>query len=247
MVKKFMTGLAISVGAGLALAATTTRTPKKGMFRPATNTGSMTPVTIRVHSAVPRAEQLRTELARTDSAPSAHSSVELVRQQPPVEVPAAVNQSVELQLEALQTASLHSASLQASHERTAELAEIRLMIDALDRRSMEMMGTVNQRIDDLQNHLPRFIDVKVTSRIREVEERLGSRIDSIADAPHGEVSHAVSSSSRGVERADRAGEAASSWESWCAASRVGVPPPTKIVSTSRGEPMRLISISRAVR
>jgi len=31
---------------------------------------------------------------------------------------------------------------------------------------------VNQRIDDLQSHLPRFIDVKVTSRIREVEERL---------------------------------------------------------------------------
>jgi archaellum component FlaC len=62
----------------------------------------------------------------------------------------------------------------ASLHRSAQLAEIKVMIETLDQRSSEMMSTVNQRIDDLQSHLPRFIDVKVTSRIREVEERLRS-------------------------------------------------------------------------
>jgi len=57
-------------------------------------------------------------------------------------------------------------------QRSAELAEIRTMIEAMEQRSTEMMLTINQRIDELQSHLPRFIDVKVTSRIREVEERL---------------------------------------------------------------------------
>ncbi len=63
-------------------------------------------------------------------------------------------------------------ALTAAPERSAELAEIRVMIESLENRTSEMMTTVNQRIDELQNHLPRFIDVKVTSRIREVEERL---------------------------------------------------------------------------
>lgn len=95
----------------------------------------MTPVTIRVHNAVPR----------TDARTPDNSG---------------------------KTESDEPMALTTTPERSAELAEIRVMIEALESRSNEMMSTVNQRIDDLQNHLPRFIDVKVTSRIREVEERL---------------------------------------------------------------------------
>jgi hypothetical protein len=72
----------------------------------------------------------------------------------------------------MNVAEVEETALTNSAARSAELAEIRVMLEALDQRSTEMMGTVNQRIDDLQNHLPRFIDVKVTSRIREVEDRL---------------------------------------------------------------------------
>lgn len=143
MVKKLMTGLAISVGAGLALAVTN-RATKNGLWHPAKVGGTMTPVTIRVNTAIPRSELTRTEVESPPSGnPSAVAVYHAVSEEPPL-----------------------------SLQRSAELAEIRVMIEALDQRSNEMMSTVNQRIDDLQNHLPRFIDVKVTSRIREVEERL---------------------------------------------------------------------------
>jgi hypothetical protein len=136
MVKKLMTGIAISVGAGLALVATTrVAKDKEGLWHPAKSGGTMTPVTIRVHTAVARNEPTPTEAA------------------PPP-----------LDLEPLQS-SAHDA---------AALAEIKVMIETLDQRNSEMMCTINQRIDDLQNHLPRFIDVKVTARMREVEDRLRS-------------------------------------------------------------------------
>jgi hypothetical protein len=143
MVKKFMTGLAISVGAGLALTATTRAGRKVGLWHPA-KSETLTPVTIRVHTAVPRNEH--TELTK------ASDHVAFVSAQ--------------------HDAVGFESDTQALTVRSAELAELRVMIEALDHRSTEMMSTVNQRIDDLQNHLPRFIDVKVTSRIREVEERL---------------------------------------------------------------------------
>jgi hypothetical protein len=144
MVKKIMTGLAISVGAGLALTVTTRGGRKQALWHPATNDGNMKPVTIRVHAASPRAEGM--ELARTaDNIASDHQAY--------------MTESDDM-------------ALTTNPGRSAELAEIRVMIEALDHRSTEMMSTVNQRIDDLQSHLPRFIDVKVTSRIREVEERL---------------------------------------------------------------------------
>jgi hypothetical protein len=149
MVKKIMTGLAISVGAGLALTVGTRTTQKKKvMWHPANNDGSMTPVTIRVHSAAPRREQNRVDQAQTSDHINggAHPTRPEEREE--------------------------TMALTTTPERSAELAEIRVMIDALEQRSSEMMSTVSQRIDDLQNHLPRFIDVKVTSRIREVEERL---------------------------------------------------------------------------
>lgn len=147
MVKKFMTGVAISVGAGLALTVTT-RAARKSLWHPAKSEGTLTPVTIRVHTALPRNEQTGTDLIRTSdniAAVKGHSSL-----------------PTEAEELALATANTHS----------AELAEIRVLIESMEQRSTEMMSTVNQRIDDLQNHLPRFIDVKVTSRIREVEERL---------------------------------------------------------------------------
>jgi hypothetical protein len=136
MVKKIMTGLALSLGAGLALTAATRNNKKKGGWHPATSEGIMTPVTIRVHTA----------LCRTSDNVAG-----------PIPDSEGEDQAL---------------VLSSSPERAAELAEIRMMIETLDQRSSEMLSTVNQRIDDLQNHLPRFIDVKVTSRIREVEERL---------------------------------------------------------------------------
>jgi hypothetical protein len=140
MVKKLITGFALSLGAGLAIAATTRGGKNKlARWHPANAEagGTLTPVTIRVHTAAPRNEPARAELAP----------------------PPPANQAV-------------TEERPESLKRSAELAEIRVMIEALDQRSNEMMSTVNQRIDDLQNHLPRFIDVKVSSRIREVEERL---------------------------------------------------------------------------
>jgi molecular chaperone GrpE (heat shock protein) len=133
MVKKLMAGLAISIGAGLALMAipAAPRSRKKSGWHPATTDGTMTPVTIRVLPAVPRGDQNWTG-AEPDE----------------------------------------PLALTAAPERSAELAEIRVMIGALEQRSTERMATVNQRIDELQDHLPRFIEVKVTSRIREMEERL---------------------------------------------------------------------------
>ena len=128
MVKKLMTGLAISVGAGLAITATN-RAKGKTPWHPATNDGSMTPVTIRVHTAAPRGEHGRPEEEQ-------------------------------------------EMAMASSPARSAELGEVRVMIEALDTRCNELLSSVNQRIDELQSHLPRFIDVKVTSRLREAEERL---------------------------------------------------------------------------
>ena len=138
MVKKLMAGLGISVGAGVAVVMGT-RATRNRMWHPAQAEGSTaTPVTIRVHSALPRYEQqIAGEIAESPVA-AAHSLT--------------------------------------GPERLAELAEIRSLIQALDARSNEMMAAVNQRIDDLQSHLPRFIDVKVGARIREVEERLRSEL-----------------------------------------------------------------------
>jgi hypothetical protein len=147
MVKKLLTGLAISVGAGLALTATT-RANKKGLWHPSKSQGTLTPVTIRVHTAATRTEQTGTELARLGD-----------------NVATVMGQS-------RTSAEYEELSLTTSQTHLAELAGIRVMIESMEQRSTEMMSTVNQRIDDLQNHLPRFIDVKVTSRIREVEERL---------------------------------------------------------------------------
>jgi hypothetical protein len=137
MVKKLAAGLAVSLGAGFAYVAASRASNKRGPWHPASTDGTLTPVTIRVHTAVPRGEQTPTELA--------------------VMPPAAEPRETSL-----------------SHQHSAELAEIKVLIETLDQRSNEMMSTVNQRIDDLQNHLPRFIDVKVASRIRDVEERLRS-------------------------------------------------------------------------
>src|ERR1700683_3731911 len=124
MVKKLMTGLAISVGACMALTMATVRTRKKGTWHPATTDGTMTPVTIRVHTAINRNDQARTELVR------ASDNIATVEPE-------------------------EATALTKAPGRSAELAEIRVMIEALDQRSGEMMSTVNQRIDDLQNHLPR--------------------------------------------------------------------------------------------
>lgn len=139
MVKKIMTGLAISVGAGLAVTVATrsnaNNNKKMAGWHPASVDGTMTPINIRTHGFALRNEQEAAE-------PSAS-------QEPAPAIAAAT-----------------------SPETSAELAAIRVMIDTLDQRTNEMMTTVNERIDDLQNHLPRFIDVKVTARIRELEERL---------------------------------------------------------------------------
>ena len=139
MVKKIMTGLAISVGAGLAVVATRSNgngnEKQKIGWHPATVDGTMTPLNLRAQKGSQRPAD---DSAEPTAAPEAAPAL------PPATSP----------------------------ETLAELAEIRVMIDALDQRTNEMMTTVNQRIDDLQNHLPRFIDVKVTARIREVEDRL---------------------------------------------------------------------------
>jgi hypothetical protein len=144
MVKKLITGLAISVGAGLAYTVNNQGKKKeKPAWRPANADGEMKPVTVRVQTAVPRNEpQPRTEL----------------------DEPRALTTAT--------TAPVVTRAATASPADSAELAEIRVMMDALENRTSELMSSVNQRIDELQGHLPRFIDVKVSSRIREVEERL---------------------------------------------------------------------------
>jgi hypothetical protein len=146
MVKKLVTGLAISVGAGLAIMATT-RASKNNLWHPAKTGGSLSPVTIRVHTAVPWNEPTHTEVPAGNEVVLAASNV---------------------------ADAVERDEGTVSLKRSAEMAEIKVMIETLDQRSNQMMSTINQRIDDLQSHLPRFIDVKVTSRIREVEERLRS-------------------------------------------------------------------------
>ena len=53
-------------------------------------------------------------------------------------------------------------------EQTAELAEIRGMIELLEQRSSEMLGGEDQQDADLSG----FIDASLSSRIQETEERL---------------------------------------------------------------------------
>lgn len=53
-----------------------------------------------------------------------------------------------------------------------EIAIMREMVTDLERRNSEQFATIGQRLDELQNHLPRFIDVKVSTRVREMEERI---------------------------------------------------------------------------
>lgn len=134
MVQKFVTGLAISVGAGLAVQAAARQHRKGGQM------AKVTPVTIRVHTATLRPELVRA--AEEHTVHGASQPQEVVA--PPPSVP----------------------------DHSIEFAELRMMIENLDKRTGESMTSLNQRIDDLQNHLPRFIDVKVSSRLREVEERL---------------------------------------------------------------------------
>lgn len=148
MVMKFIAGLAISVGAGVALQANS-RSNQRGVCRPAKAGEPMIPVTIRVHTAASRAtDAIKEEFFRTEAATAG-----------------------EKHHTAAETRELEN---RLASERSAELAEIRMMVESLDRRNGEMMTGVNQRIDELQNDLPRFIDVKVTSRIREAEDRLRS-------------------------------------------------------------------------
>jgi hypothetical protein len=136
MVKKFVAGFALSVGAGLALSA---RNSRKGGLA-----AKLTPVTIRVHKAA-----LRPELMK-----AAHPGPQTVEEE-----------TVCVEAEPYP-------ALAPTRDHSAELAELRMMIENIDKRTAEMMSSVSQRIDDLQNHLPRFIDVKVSSRLREAEDRL---------------------------------------------------------------------------
>ena len=53
-----------------------------------------------------------------------------------------------------------------------EIAIIREIVTDMERRNAEQIATIAQRMDELQNHLPRFIDVKVSARVREMEERI---------------------------------------------------------------------------
>jgi hypothetical protein len=62
--------------------------------------------------------------------------------------------------------------LPAAPDRSNQLSELRKMIENMDKQTGVMMSSINQRIDDLQNDVPRFIDTKVSSRLREVEDRL---------------------------------------------------------------------------
>jgi hypothetical protein len=145
MVKKLVTGLALSVGAGLALSA---RNSRKGG-----RAANVTPVTIRVHKAA-----LRPGLVK-----AAHPGPQSVEEQ---------TVCVEVEPNPALAAHAVEVPLSPARDHSTELAELRMMIENIDQRTGEMMSSVSQRIDDLQNHLPRFIDVKVSSRLREVEERL---------------------------------------------------------------------------
>ncbi len=53
-----------------------------------------------------------------------------------------------------------------------EIAVMREMVTDMERRNAEQIANIGQRLDELQNHLPRFIDVKVSTRVREMEERI---------------------------------------------------------------------------
>jgi uncharacterized coiled-coil protein SlyX len=136
MGKKWITGLAVSVGAGLAVTTAAMRARKKART-PGSVDGTMTPINIRTHNLV----EIPRPQATVTAMPPAGGAVASL---PP--------------------------------EYSAEMAEVRVRLNTLDERSNELATTINQRVDDLQSHLPRFIDVKVTSRIRETEDRLRMEI-----------------------------------------------------------------------
>ncbi len=58
------------------------------------------------------------------------------------------------------------------HSDNSEAAALRGMIAALEVQHTGQILAMGQRLDELQSHLPRFIDVKVGARIREMEDRL---------------------------------------------------------------------------
>ncbi|MDQ2901278.1 MAG: hypothetical protein M3Y07_15990 [Acidobacteriota bacterium] len=57
-----------------------------------------------------------------------------------------------------------------------EMAGLRDTITAFEARNTEQIVSLGQRLGELQSHLPRFIDVKVSARIREMEDRLKTEI-----------------------------------------------------------------------
>lgn len=57
-----------------------------------------------------------------------------------------------------------------------DCAGIRDIIADLERRNLEQIGALGQRFNELEQHLPRFIDVKVSTRVREMEERIKADI-----------------------------------------------------------------------
>lgn len=59
---------------------------------------------------------------------------------------------------------------------SGEVAAMRELVENLDRRTTEQIAMVCQRLDELQSHLPRFIDVKIIARVREMEDRLKADI-----------------------------------------------------------------------
>ncbi len=59
-----------------------------------------------------------------------------------------------------------------AHSDSGETAALRGAIAALESNHAGQITGMGQRLDDLQSHLPRFIDVKVGARVREMEDRL---------------------------------------------------------------------------
>lgn len=57
-----------------------------------------------------------------------------------------------------------------------EIAALRDSISSFEGRHAERIAAAGRRLDELQSHLPRFIDVKVSARIREMEDRLKADI-----------------------------------------------------------------------
>ena len=153
MFVKFVTGLAVSVGAGLALQVSARNSRRGGQAT------KVTPVTIRVHQAALRPELRRGAYSASQPVEEHTVHVEAV---PPA-----------LAVHAVET------PLPAAPDRSSKLAELRSMIENMDKRTGEMMSSINQRIDGLQHDVPRFIDIKVSSRLREVEDRLRAEFQDV--------------------------------------------------------------------